>query len=133
MRRMLNTIQMTAAPNTRENVTGAAHGFLVPAFVCISNEGEARVFGHGLGAGLLQRTFFRPQLLLRMPPIRDVDHEADHAVGPALGVEKHSTFRVQPVHGAVLVNDPVFGRDIARFLRSLERELRRRPVGRYST
>lgn len=36
-----------------ERVTGAAHGFLVPAFVCISNEGEARVFGHGLGAGLL--------------------------------------------------------------------------------
>jgi TonB family protein len=36
-----------------ENSTGAAHGFLVPAFVCISNEGEAKVFGHGLGAGLL--------------------------------------------------------------------------------
>jgi len=36
-----------------EKFTGAAHGFLVPAFVCISNEGEARVFGHGLGAGLL--------------------------------------------------------------------------------
>jgi serine/threonine-protein kinase len=36
-----------------ERFTGAAHGFLVPAFVCISNEGEARVFGHGLGAGLL--------------------------------------------------------------------------------
>ncbi len=36
-----------------ERFTGAAHGFLVPAFVCISNEGEAKVFGHGLGAGLL--------------------------------------------------------------------------------
>jgi TonB family protein len=36
-----------------EHITGAAHGFLVPAFVCISNEGEAKVFGHGLGAGLL--------------------------------------------------------------------------------
>src|ERR1035438_3025941 len=36
-----------------ERFTGAAHGFLVPPFVCISNEGEARVFGHGLGAGLL--------------------------------------------------------------------------------
>ena len=36
-----------------EEFTGAAHGFLVPAFVCISNEGEAKVFGHGLGAGLL--------------------------------------------------------------------------------
>ncbi|MEO8586153.1 MAG: TonB family protein [Acidobacteriota bacterium] len=36
-----------------EEFTGAAHGFLVPAFVCISNEGEPKVFGHGLGAGLL--------------------------------------------------------------------------------
>ncbi len=36
-----------------ERFTGAAHGFLVPPFVCISNEGEARVFGYGLGAGLL--------------------------------------------------------------------------------
>lgn len=36
-----------------EKFTGAAHGFLVPAFVSVSNEGEARVFGHGLGAGLL--------------------------------------------------------------------------------
>jgi serine/threonine-protein kinase len=36
-----------------ERFTGAAHGFLVPAFVCVSNEGETRVFGHGLGAGLL--------------------------------------------------------------------------------
>ncbi len=36
-----------------ERFTGAPHGFLVPAFVSISNEGEARVFGHGLGTGLL--------------------------------------------------------------------------------
>lgn len=36
-----------------ESFTGAAHGFLVPAFVSVSNEGEAKVFGHGLGAGLL--------------------------------------------------------------------------------
>jgi TonB family protein len=36
-----------------ERSTGAAHGFLVPAFVCVSNEGETRVFGHGLGTGLL--------------------------------------------------------------------------------
>ena len=36
-----------------ERVTGATHGFLAPAFVCVSNEGETRVFGYGLGAGLL--------------------------------------------------------------------------------
>jgi TonB family protein len=36
-----------------ERFTGAPHGFLVPAFVSVSNEGEARVFGYGLGTGLL--------------------------------------------------------------------------------
>ena len=36
-----------------EQATGAPHGFLVPGFVAVSNEGEARVFGFGLGAGLL--------------------------------------------------------------------------------
>ena len=72
--------------------------------------------------------FARPQLLLGMPPIRDIDHEADHAVGSALGVEGHAPFRLQPVHGAVLVIDPVLGLDITRFVRTLERELHRRPV-----
>lgn len=33
--------------------TGAPHGFLVPAFVTISTDGETRVFGAGLGPGLL--------------------------------------------------------------------------------
>jgi TonB family protein len=33
--------------------TGAPHGFLVPAFATVSYEGEARVFGAGLGKGLL--------------------------------------------------------------------------------
>jgi TonB family protein len=33
--------------------TGAPHGFLVPAFVFVSNDGETRVCGYGLGAGLL--------------------------------------------------------------------------------
>ncbi|HQQ79476.1 MAG TPA: hypothetical protein PLB01_19175, partial [Thermoanaerobaculia bacterium] len=36
-----------------ERFTGAPHGFLVPSFVSVSNEGEARVFGYGLGPGLL--------------------------------------------------------------------------------
>ncbi|MGE5715348.1 MAG: TonB family protein [Acidobacteriota bacterium] len=48
--RLLTALE-AAAPV--ERLTGAAHGFLVPAFVCVSNEGEARVFGHGLGAGIL--------------------------------------------------------------------------------
>ncbi|MCM3875283.1 MAG: TonB family protein [Thermoanaerobaculia bacterium] len=48
--RLLEALESAAAV---EEFTGAAHGFLVPAFVCISNEGEAKVFGHGLGAGLL--------------------------------------------------------------------------------
>ncbi|MCG3192616.1 MAG: hypothetical protein DIJKHBIC_01863 [Thermoanaerobaculia bacterium] len=33
--------------------TGAPHGFLVPAFVTVSNDGDTRVFGGGLGPGLL--------------------------------------------------------------------------------
>jgi TonB family protein len=48
--RLLTALEAGAAV---ERYTGAPHGFLVPAFVSISNEGEARVFGFGLGAGLL--------------------------------------------------------------------------------
>lgn len=36
-----------------EKLTGAPHGFLIPAFVYVSNDGETRVFGGGLGTGLL--------------------------------------------------------------------------------
>jgi TonB family protein len=43
----LEATQVLTAP------TGAPHGFLVPAFVTLSYEGEARVFGAGLGNGLL--------------------------------------------------------------------------------
>lgn len=33
--------------------TGAPHGFLVPCFVWVSNDGDTRVFGGGLGPGLV--------------------------------------------------------------------------------
>src|SRR5512143_2452466 len=36
-----------------EQKTGAPHGFLVPSFVTVSNDGDIRVFGAGLGGGLL--------------------------------------------------------------------------------
>ncbi|HQR47598.1 MAG TPA: hypothetical protein PK598_16495, partial [Thermoanaerobaculia bacterium] len=36
-----------------ELVSGAPHGFLVPSFVHVSYDGEIRVFGFGLGSGLL--------------------------------------------------------------------------------
>ncbi len=48
--RLLTGLEAGAAV---ERYTGAPHGFLVPAFVSVSNEGEARVLGYGLGAGLL--------------------------------------------------------------------------------
>jgi TonB family protein len=48
--RLLTALE-AGAPLERD--TGAPHGFLVPAFVSVSNEGETRVFGHGLGSGLL--------------------------------------------------------------------------------
>ena len=70
----------------------------------------------------------RAQFLLGVPPIGDIGHEAHHALRSTFGVEEHATFRPQPVGGAVLVNDPVLGRDIAGFVRALERELYRRPV-----
>lgn len=36
-----------------EKKMGAPHGFLTPGFVTISNDGEVRVYGAGLGAGLI--------------------------------------------------------------------------------
>lgn len=36
-----------------EKKMGAPHGFLTPGFVTISNDGDIRVYGAGLGAGLL--------------------------------------------------------------------------------
>ena len=48
--RLLTALEAGAAV---ERFTGAPHGFLVPSFVSVSNEGEARVFGYGLGTGLL--------------------------------------------------------------------------------
>src|SRR5512135_2163660 len=49
--------------------TGAPHGFLVPAFIAVSNDGDIRVFGGGLGPGLLPslrsaraRTAFAPYI-----------------------------------------------------------------------
>jgi hypothetical protein len=50
---------------------------------------------------------------------------------PTIGsarVEEHATLRPQPVHAAVVVGNPILGRDITRFVRALERELYRRPV-----
>jgi TonB family protein len=41
------------ASRSLEKATGAPHGFLVPAFVMISNDGETRIWGGGLGSGLL--------------------------------------------------------------------------------
>lgn len=36
-----------------EKKMGAPHGFLTPGFVTVSNDGDVRVYGAGLGAGLL--------------------------------------------------------------------------------
>ena len=76
----------------------------------------------------LEKPQVRPVFLLGIPQIGDVDHEADHALGLAFGVEQHAAFRPQPVHGAVVLGDSILGRDIARLVRTFERELCRRPV-----
>lgn len=41
-----------------ESVAGAPHGFLVPSFVHVSYDGETRVWGFGLGSGLLSALRF---------------------------------------------------------------------------
>jgi TonB family protein len=62
-----------------EIVTGAPHGFLVPAFVHVSYDGEPRVWGFGLGPGLLASLrepvfhaafapYFAPEVLLSARP-----------------------------------------------------------------
>ena len=45
-----------------EKKMGAPHGFLTPGFVTISNDGDVRVYGAGLGAGLLP-SLKRPEVL----------------------------------------------------------------------
>src|SRR4029453_13985519 len=70
----------------------------------------------------------RAQFLDEVLPIRNIGHEAQHALRSTFAVEEHATFRAQPVNGAVPVNDAVLGRDIARFVRALERELYSRPI-----
>ena len=101
-----------------ERFTGAAHGFLVPAFVCISNEGEARVFGHGLGAGLLpalknarmRQTFapyVAPEVLAEGKPSTAGDlysagailYEALTGRAPPSGVALESVERREPRRG----------------------------------
>src|SRR4029453_2085068 len=72
----------------------------------------------------------RAQFLDGVPRIRNIGHEAQQALRLTFAVEEHATLRAQPVDGAVLVNDAVLGRDIARFVRSLERELYPRPIVR---
>jgi TonB family protein len=41
-----------------ESIAGAPHGFLVPSFVHVSYDGETRVWGFGLGSGLLSALRF---------------------------------------------------------------------------
>ena len=48
-----------------EKKMGAPHGFLTPSFVTISNDGDVRVYGAGLGAGLLP-SLKKPAVLSRL-------------------------------------------------------------------
>ena len=50
-----------------ELLAGAPHGFLVPSFVDVSYDGEVRVFGFGLGSGLLPALRF-PKARLPFAP-----------------------------------------------------------------
>lgn len=50
-----------------EKKMGAPHGFLTPGFVSISNDGDVRVYGAGLGAGLLP-SLKKPAVLAAFGP-----------------------------------------------------------------
>ena len=50
-----------------EKKMGAPHGFLTPGFVTISNDGDVRVYGAGLGSGLLP-SLKRPAVLAASGP-----------------------------------------------------------------
>ena len=50
-----------------EKKMGAPHGFLTPGFVTISNDGDVRVYGAGLGAGLLP-SLKKPAVLAAFGP-----------------------------------------------------------------
>jgi TonB family protein len=50
-----------------EKKMGAPHGFLTPAFVSISNDGDVRVYGAGLGSGLLP-SLKKPAVLASFGP-----------------------------------------------------------------
>ena len=60
-----------------EKKMGAPHGFLTPGFVTISNDGDVRVYGAGLGAGLLP-SLKKPRRPRRLRPLH-------RAGGPRLG------------------------------------------------
>jgi TonB family protein len=82
-----------------EALTGAPHGFLVPAFVNISNDGETRVFGGGLGAGLLPA--------LRSPRARLA---FSHYIAPEV-LESHKPTAAADVYStAVLLYEALTGR-----------------------
>ena len=50
-----------------EKKMGAPHGFLTPGFVTISNDGDVRVYGAGLGAGLIP-SLKKPAVLAAFGP-----------------------------------------------------------------
>ncbi len=50
-----------------EKKMGAPHGFLTPGFVTISNDGDVRVYGAGLGSGLIP-SLKRPAVLAAFGP-----------------------------------------------------------------
>ncbi len=117
--------------------TGAPHGFLVPAFVNVSNDGDTRIFGAGLGPGLLPSLshpkakaafapYLAPEVLSGAKPSASADLYSTSAIllecltgkAPAPGAAEES------LAGAVLaLNGNPLPEDIARLLaRGLARD-----------
>ena len=68
------------------------------------------------------------ELLLAMPALRHVLHEAHHADGLARAVEEHAAARLQPVQGTVGMPHAVLVGDVAAAVGVLDRFVDRRPV-----
>lgn len=90
--------------------TGAPHGFLVPAFVALSNDGDTRVFGGGLGRGLAS-SLKDPRAKAAFAPYMAPEVLAGSAPSPAGDIYSTAAILLEaltgksPAGGAELVPD----------------------------
>ena len=107
-----------------EKKMGAPHGFLTPGFVSISNDGDVRVYGAGLGAGLLP-SLKKPAVLAAFGPYIAPEVLASGKPSGAGDIYSAATILLQALTGKV----PSPGRRHRRPLRSGPRRRREPDAG----